>query len=139
MKKMWQCGLMVLVVMVAAVGARAADDVTDWNEAMFRAGLATITSPLNIGRVAAMVETAVFDAVNGIERRYTPIHVDPPASCVGASRRAAAVQAAYVILTNFYGFAGVLATSQQAVLDARIAASLANIRARENATSIAKG
>jgi len=43
-------------------------------------------------RVTAIVEAAVFDAVNGIERRYTPIHVDFAAPA-GASKRAAAIQA----------------------------------------------
>jgi hypothetical protein len=54
-----------------------ADDVTDWNRAMLRAGLIAGTSNLAMTRVAAMVEVAVFDAVNGIERRYTPVHVTP--------------------------------------------------------------
>ena len=138
MKKMWQCGLMVLVVMVAAVSARAADEVTDWNEAAFRAALVAAASPLNSGRVAAMVQTAVFDAVNGVDRRYTPIHVAPPPSCAGASRRAAAVQAAYVILSKVYG-ATATAANQQPTLDARLTASLAAIKARDNPASIAKG
>src|SRR2546428_12358560 len=90
MKKMWQCGLMVLVVMVAAVSARAADEVTDWNEAAFRAALVAAASPLNSGRVAAMVQTAVFDAVNGVDRRDTPIYGGPPPRCAGGVPRAGA-------------------------------------------------
>ena len=46
-----------------------------------------------------IVSAAVFDAVNGIERRYAPIHV-PAAAPRGASKRAAAVQAAYAILVS---------------------------------------
>jgi hypothetical protein len=73
----------------------SADEVTDWNQIMLAA---TITPPATPGptsaRGTAIVQAAVFDAVNGIERRYTPIHV-PPAAPHGASKRAAAVQAAY--------------------------------------------
>jgi len=138
MKRMLQCGLMVFLILVGTVRARAADEVTDWNEAAFRAALVAVASPLNSGRVAAMVASAVFDAVNGIDRRYTPIHVAPPASCAGASRRAAAVQAAYVILSKVYG-ASATAANQQPTLDARLSASFAAIKAREDAASIAKG
>jgi len=64
---------------------------------MVSALTATSTSPQNSGRIAAITQAAVFDAVNGIDRRYTPYFVttDGPR---GASRRAAAVQAAYVVL-----------------------------------------
>src|SRR5262245_37512439 len=50
-------------------------------------------------RNAAYVSAAVFDAVNGIEPRYAPIHV-AAAAPRGASKRAAAVQAAYAILLS---------------------------------------
>src|SRR5882724_912341 len=62
----------------AAIAAETpADEVTNWNQMLFRAGLVGGTSPLFISRVAAIVQTAVFDAVNGIDRRYAPIHVPP--------------------------------------------------------------
>ena len=75
---------------------------------MLRAGLIAGISAPNMTRPTAMVEAAMFDAVNGIEKRYTPILVAPtgPAS---ASRRAAAVQAAYVILSNLFGSRAVVA------------------------------
>lgn len=89
---------------VLATGAAlvSADEVTDWNQIMLAA---TITPPATPGptstRGTAIVQAAVFDAVNGIERRYTPIHV-PPAAPPGASKRAAAVQAAYASLVRLY-------------------------------------
>ena len=52
-------------------------------------------------RPAAIVAASVFDAVNGIERHYTPIHV-APAAPPGASNRAAAVQAAYASLVRLF-------------------------------------
>ena len=67
-----------------------ADDVTDWNQAMLRASLVAGSSPLAQTRISAIVQASVFDAVNGIERRYTPIHV-PATGPAGASRRAAVV------------------------------------------------
>ena len=120
-----------------AAPARA-DVVTDWNELAFRVSLIGGASALNAGRVAAIVHSAVFDALNGIERRYTPVHVAPPDSCLGASRRAAAVQAAYEILSKVYG-ASATAANQQPTLDARYAASLTDIRSRERGASVDKG
>ena len=111
-----------------AAPARA-DVVTDWNELAFRVSLIGGAPAQNAGRVAAIVQAAVFDALNGIDRRYTPIHVAPPDSCLGASRPTAVVQAAYEILSKVYG-ATATAANQQPTLDGRYAASLADIRSR---------
>jgi hypothetical protein len=112
-----------------------ADEVTDWNTILFQSALvAPATSALIITRSAAIVQAAVFDAVNGIERRYTPVHVEPAAPR-GASRRAAAVQAAYGTLVKLYPL-------QQTTLDAQREASLdaiASDDAVENSESIANG
>ena len=64
--------------MVVASGVAAADEVTDWNRITLDALLVppAVAAPL-AQRPAAIVQAAVFDAVNGIERRYTPIHVTP--------------------------------------------------------------
>jgi len=51
--------------------------------------------------MAATVNTAMFDARNGVSREYTPIFVAPTAP-PGTHRRAAVVQAAYVRLRAFY-------------------------------------
>ena len=40
----------------------------------------------------------MFDAVNGIDRKYAPVHV---ASGASASRRAAVVEAAYTALVDW--------------------------------------
>jgi PAP2 superfamily len=114
------------------------DVVTDWNGLVFRVALIGGAPSLNAGRVAAIVHAAVFDALNGIDRRYSPIHVAPPDSCLGASRPAAAVQAAYEILSRVYG-ASATAANQQPTLDGRYASSLADIRSRERAASVDKG
>jgi hypothetical protein len=105
---------------------------------MFRSVLIAATSPLNTTRVAALVQAAIFDAVNGIDRRYTPIHVAPNAPA-GASRRAAVVGAAYLMLSKHYGTGGLLTTTQQAMLNARRDVALAVIAADESTASIAAG
>src|SRR6185295_12149928 len=105
---------------------------------LYRVSLIGGASSLNAGRVAAMVQVAVFDALNGIDRRYTPVHVAPPDSCLGASRRAAAVQAAFEILVKVYG-ASATAANQQATLEGKYTASLAEIRSRGRAASVDKG
>ena len=111
----WRRGLLLLVLPLSLAGAVRADEVTDWHEHMLAALGA---SPIVGSRDAALVSAAVFDAVNGIERRYAPIHV-PAAAPRGASKRAAAVQAAYVILlSRFPAQATDLATKRAASLAA---------------------
>src|SRR6201988_3150636 len=78
-----------------------ADDVTDWNQHMLRAGTVGGTTPLVMSRVAAIVQASVFDAVNGIDRKYAPVHV-PPAAAAGASRRAGAAEASSISLVAPY-------------------------------------
>src|SRR5258705_11489525 len=95
-------GVLAVCGFVSLAAPARADVVTDWNELAFRASLIGGASAQNAGRVAAMVQTAVFDALNGIDRRYSPIHVAPPESCLGASRPTAAVQGAYQILFKAY-------------------------------------
>lgn len=118
-----------------ASGVATADEVTDWNRIMLRALLVppAVAAPL-AQRPAAIVQAAVFDAVNGIERRYTPIHVIPGAA-PGASRRAAAVQAAYASLVRLF-------PGQTATFDQERALSLIGVAsgpAAEHSESIERG
>lgn len=107
-----------LTALLAASSGRA-DEVTDWNENMFTAVFTARTIPLYTTRVTAMVQSAVFDAVNGVYQRYAPVHV-PAQAPPGASARAAVVQAAHDVLVQLY-------PAQQSTLDAELAASLANL------------
>ncbi len=131
-------GLLVILAAAAGSGSTAvrADEVTDWNGIMLEAAHNAVppTSPLVMSRVAAIVHASVFDAVNGIERRYTPVHV-VPAAPRGASRRAAAVQAAYASLLRLYPL-------QTGTFDTRRAESLAAIaggEAEADSESVARG
>jgi hypothetical protein len=122
------------IVFLCLSATTKADEVTDWNRQLQQALLTANTSPIVSSRASAIVHAAVFDAVNGIERRYTPIHIDLSAP-KGASRRAAAVQAAYATLVSLF-------PAQKANLDAARAGSLASIasdEAVEHSQSIARG
>jgi hypothetical protein len=92
----WLLSLLLLLPLAVAHEVRA-DEVTDWHEHTLSALISANVNPVVSTRDAALVSAAVFDAVNGIERRYEPIFV-PAAAPRGASKRAAAVQAAYTIL-----------------------------------------
>src|SRR6185436_11332042 len=125
------------MVFVCGIGVTAhADEVTDWNEQMLRTALIAGTNPTSTTRVAAMVQAAMFDAVNGINPRYTHIYV-APAAPAGASRRAAAVQAAYAMLSKLFGASP--ANAPQVAFDARRIISLDEIAGDESAASIASG
>ncbi len=122
-----------LAIVFSIASTARGDDVTDWNQHMLRAGTVAGTSPLVITRVAAIVQASVFDAVNGIDGKYAPVHVAPGAPA-GASRRAAAVQAAYTAVVALF-------PAQKATFDARLAVSLTAIASdpHESTAGIAKG
>src|SRR5688500_17471582 len=126
---------LILVLQLTLPGSSYADEILDWNTIAVRA---MQTAPGVAGyahsRFLAIVHAAMFDAVNGIERRYTPIHVSPNAPR-GASRRAAAVQAAFTALILMRPAA------QHAGLIADRDASLARIAEEEGLAteSIARG
>jgi hypothetical protein len=102
MKSLIRFSIWALMTAGVAGGIAMANEVTDWNGVMLRATLTAPVTPAPVStRIAAIVQAAVFDAVNGIERRYTSIHVEPGAPA-GASERAAAVQAAYAALLSLY-------------------------------------
>lgn len=109
------CALFCAVT-ILPLTARA-DVVSDWN------AVAT-TVFLNKGASAgihfAMVHTAIYDAVNAIDRRYSVYAVTPTADTDGASTEAAAAAAAYRLLLSLF-------PDQQSVLDPAYAASLAAI------------
>src|SRR5215204_4946145 len=82
--------------------------VLEWNQIFVATLIATNTPNSSSQRLGAIVHTAIFDAYNGIERRYTPIFVQnvdrdgerlvPP----GASRQAAVIASAYTALVALF-------------------------------------
>ncbi|HEY3212039.1 MAG TPA: hypothetical protein VGL16_02365 [Actinomycetota bacterium] len=55
------------------------DQVLEWNQIFIDTLIATNTANSSSQRLGAILHTAIFDAYNGIERRYTPIFVDEEA------------------------------------------------------------
>ena len=94
-----------------------ANPVLEWNQVFIDTLIATGTPNSSSQRLGAIVHTAMFDAYNGIDERYTPIFVRTTAPN-GASRGAAVVAAAYTALVGLF-------PSQQPSLDVRYTASLA--------------
>jgi hypothetical protein len=93
------------------------DQVLEWNQIFIDTLISTNTPNSFSQRLGAIVHTAIFDAYNGIERRYTAIFVDEEAPS-GASRRAAVIAAAYTALVGLF-------PTRQPQLNASYAASLA--------------
>ncbi len=104
----------------SSAGSTSVNEVLDWNQIFVEMLIATNTVNSSSQRLGAIVHTAIFDAYNGIEQRYTPLFVRDGAPR-GASRRAAVVAAGYTALLGLF-------PSQKAVLDARYEASLAALR-----------
>lgn len=100
-----------------ADGSVPDNQVLEWNQVFIDTLVATNTPNSSSQRLGAIVHTAVFDAYNGIERRYQPILVRPRAA-PHASRRAAVIAAAHTVLVGLF-------PSRQLELDASYDASLA--------------
>jgi len=77
------------------------NQVLEWNQLFIDSLIATNTANSSSPRLGAIVHTAIFDAYNGIERRYEPIYVHESAPR-GASRRAAVIAAAYTTLAALF-------------------------------------
>jgi PAP2 superfamily/Domain of unknown function (DUF4114) len=77
------------------------DAVLGWNKAALEAIKAEKTNPPVASRNLAILETAVFDAVNGLTAFYNSYRVNKGMDD-GASIEAAASEAAYRVLTELY-------------------------------------
>jgi hypothetical protein len=109
-----------------------ADMVTDWNETAEVVIRASTPSPPIRIRALAIVNAAIYDAVNGIARTYQPYFVTDAAP-PGARQEAAAVQAAFTALLGLF-------PGQASLLEEKLAESLARIPGdRRGSHSIARG
>ena len=77
------------------------NQVLEWNQILIDTLIVTNTANSSSQRLGAIVHTAIFDAFNGIERRYTPIFIQTTAP-KGASRRAAVIAAAHTALVGLF-------------------------------------
>jgi membrane-associated phospholipid phosphatase len=115
------CVLMATLLFGPAVAK--ADPVLDWNVIAVDTAVANGQNPFAQARFAAVVQVAVFEAVNAITGDYRPYLRSIVGSIVaphGASAHAAAVEAAYQVLSTYF-------PASAAELDAARASSLASI------------
>src|SRR5262249_13580966 len=75
--------VLVAVALITPAPSAFADVIADWNEKAIAFVTPRMTPPA-AQRVGAMVQVAMFDAVNSIERRYRPYLVQLPAPAAGS-------------------------------------------------------
>ncbi|WP_242054847.1 hypothetical protein [Nostoc flagelliforme] len=75
------------------------DQVINWNNVYLQAIRVNGGAPGPISRTGAILHTAIYDAVNSIEKTHKPYLGIIPAA-FGASKEAAAVYAAYTVLSS---------------------------------------
>jgi hypothetical protein len=89
-----------------------ADAVTDWNLIASNSIVVTAGQPPPVSALSfAMVQGAVYDAVNAIDRGHQPYLVQPPSNPTD-SKEAAAATAAYHVLVGFDDLPGLFPTQQ---------------------------
>src|ERR1700694_1214735 len=93
------CGLMVSLL-VGTLTARA-DVVLDWNAIAVNTAVANKQNPIAQARYAAIVQLAVFEAVNSITHKYQP-YLGTITAPADASPDAAAIEAAYQVLIAYF-------------------------------------
>jgi hypothetical protein len=103
-----------------------ADVIMDWNAKADAIGSEKQLVNSANSRAQAMLHVAVFEAVNAIDKRYTPYKLNLMADR-GTSREAAAASAAHDVLVALY-------PDQKADLDATLATSLSAIAEGEAKT-----
>lgn len=107
-------------LIMACARTSAADVVIDWNNQALQAIRTAKETPQRASRALAMTHTAIFDAVNSIDKTYQPYHSQVPVP-VTTNRAAAAAQAAHDVLVSVY-------PAQSGVFDAALANSLSGIQ-----------
>jgi hypothetical protein len=81
--------------------AARADVVLDWNAIAVNTAVANKQNPFAQARYAAIVQLAVFEAVNAVKGEYQP-YLGTITAPPGASAEAAAIEAAYQTLSTYF-------------------------------------
>jgi hypothetical protein len=111
--------LLAIALTAAFAGSARADVIMDWNAKADAIAAEKQVLPAQQSRAMSMLHVAMFEAVNAIERRYTPYKLTLSTDR-SASKEAAAASAAYDVLLAIY-------PDQKAVLDTALTASLSGI------------
>ena len=90
--------LSILVVLLAVPTCVRADAVSDWNAIAVQSTV-TAARPGQTGMLdVAMVQLAIYDAVQSIEKKYEPYYIEIPGA--SGSPEAAAAKAAHDVLVS---------------------------------------
>jgi hypothetical protein len=118
-------GALALIALASPTVTRA-DAVTDWNAIASTAIVTNAGQPPPVSALSfAMVQGAVYDAVNAIDRGYQPYLVQPNANPTD-SKEAAAATASFRVLVGFPDFPG-LFPAQLPTLQPQYDAYVANL------------
>ena len=100
--------VMLVVGLVSGPATAWADDIVlRWNQ--IAAQTATATNPFNQARIGAIVQLAVFEAVNAVTAEYEPYLNPPTVAPPGTSVEAAVIIAAHKVLTTYFPAPAVVA------------------------------
>jgi membrane-associated phospholipid phosphatase len=89
------------VVALSGVSTGWADEVTYWNNIALDIVKESATHPPKVGRDLAIMHSAMYDALNAIDRTHYPLFFEPPVTGP-ASREAAVAAAAHQTLVSLY-------------------------------------
>lgn len=92
--------LSIVSILLRPAAARA-DVVSDWNMIAVNTAVANKQNPFAQGRYAAIVQLAMFEAVNSITHDYQP-YLGTITAPPDASPEAAAIEAAYQVLNTYF-------------------------------------
>jgi hypothetical protein len=95
------CVCMLMATLLLGPAVAKADAVLDWNLITVNTAIANGQNPFAQARSAAIVQLAVYEAVNAITRDYQP-YLGSVVAPHGASADAAAIQAAYHVLSTYF-------------------------------------
>jgi PAP2 superfamily len=106
-------GVCMLIAALFGAAVAKADAVLDWNVIAVNTAVANGQNPFAQARYAAIVQLAVFESVNAITGEYHPYLgtiVAPPGACP----EAAAIQAAYHVLNNYFPMSATTLAAERA-------------------------
>jgi PAP2 superfamily len=118
--KRTSCLCMLMATLLFGAAVAKADAVLDWNAIAVDTAVANGQTPIAQARYAAIVQLAVFEAVNSITGEHRP-YLGSIVAPHGASAEAAAIEAAYRVLSTYFP------ASASTLLDPARAKSLALI------------
>ena len=107
--------MLAVTALLLLSGSSVANVVIEWNAIAVDAPPPTVAGPAH-ARILGYVHAAMYDAVNGVDRRQT-LYALKAAAPAGASAEAAAAAAAHGVLARFY-------PAQQATLAPKAAPSV---------------